>query len=260
MPEWSDAHLVALARASAAVGVLAHAFQPIWDLRSDRVLGFEALARFPGGEPPQAVWEAARSQPGQLWLELDRASIASALRQARGLPGLLFVNCSGRYLGGVHPFSDVVAAAKAEHRPEPGSLVIELTEDGTGAAVGAGPLVERLRGMGALLALDDADRGAATAGRLAALGRHLAFVKVGPEVLDGPLGRRRRLLHEWARRAAACGARVIAEGIEDRAALPWLRSCGVGLAQGHGLGRPMPAAHWTPARLRRQATLPAPAG
>lgn len=253
---WSPAHLVGVARASVTVGVLPHAFQPIWDLRAGRVLGFEALARFAGGEPPQDVGEAARAESGDLWLELDRVSIASALAQARGLPGLLFVNISGLYLAGRQPHGGVVRAAIAEHRPQPRSLVIEVTEDGAGAVVGAGELPRALRERGLLLALDDADRGPYTRQRLAAFGAHFSFVKVGPQALAG--GPRR--LRRWVLRAAACGADVIAEGIENLAALPLLESAGVRLGQGYGLGRPLPAGHWTPELLRHMGSLAAPAG
>lgn len=72
--------------------MIAHAFQPIRELHAGGLVGFEALARFPEGKAPPDVWEAA---PTDIWPELDRASVASALRQARARPGLLHVRATG---------------------------------------------------------------------------------------------------------------------------------------------------------------------
>jgi EAL domain-containing protein (putative c-di-GMP-specific phosphodiesterase class I) len=246
-------HLRAVAEAAVAAGFLSHAFQPIWDLEHRLLVGFEALARFPGGEPPDAVWEEARRVPGDLWLELERVSIASAIREARDLPGLLFVNISGRYLYEPPP-SPSVAAAKAAFRPQPGSLVLELTEDGPEAAAVSAELRGRLQRAGILLALDDAGLGSATPRRLLALAPDVSFVKVSREVVWAALEGRPGDLRQWLLRAAACGAHAIAEGIEDASALAVLRAEGVSWAQGYGLGRPLPAEHWTATELLPERT------
>jgi EAL domain-containing protein (putative c-di-GMP-specific phosphodiesterase class I) len=69
-------------------------------------------------------------------------------------------------------------------------------------------------------------------------------------------------LGDWVRWAARHKLPVVAEGIEDPAAVPRLREAGVRYGQGFVLGRPEPAEVWgarlaavpapTPTRLRGQ--------
>jgi EAL domain-containing protein (putative c-di-GMP-specific phosphodiesterase class I) len=61
-------------------------YQPIVELTSGRIIGFEALTRF-NVEPPQGpdVWFADAAAVG-LTLELERAALASAVAGFDGMP------------------------------------------------------------------------------------------------------------------------------------------------------------------------------
>ena len=97
-------------------------FQPIVDLSSATVAGYEALARFPGTATPD-VWFAAAAEAG-VGAELEALAIRRALQSLPDLPPdtFLSVNVSPHLLG----TAPVVAAFA-----RPASLrrvVVELTE------------------------------------------------------------------------------------------------------------------------------------
>ncbi|HET6510227.1 MAG TPA: bifunctional diguanylate cyclase/phosphodiesterase [Baekduia sp.] len=239
-------------------------FQPIWDLRRGRLLGVEALARFPAGygfEGPAEAFDVAQ-RIGRVH-DLDVLCTREALRRAAPeLPAdaLLFLNVAPQTLdrearGGDWLLAELRASGVGADR-----VVIEVTErvGARGAAVAAA--IERLRAHGLRVAIDDVGSGT---GGLEMLRRtHPDFVKVDRSVVaaaDADAGARATLL-AIAAFATQTGAYVIAEGVEDDAALELVRALSgtvrVDGAQGFGLGRPgpeMPATHTPPASTRALA-------
>jgi len=208
-------------------------FQPIVDLETEAVLGFEALARGPEDsalQRPDRLFAAAAA--GDRLAELDRACQRAALSGARanelGPPLTLFVN--------VEP--DAIGEASLP-APGPGlRAVIEVTE----RALTARPAellrtVTRARVEGWGLALDDV--GADT--------RSLALMPLlRPDVIKLDL----RLVHEnptpeiaaivgaVGAQAERTGATVLAEGIETERQTEHARALGATLGQGFLFGRP----------------------
>jgi EAL domain-containing protein (putative c-di-GMP-specific phosphodiesterase class I) len=195
------------------------AFQPIWNLDTQRVIGYEGLAR-PAVEyglgPKEAFSGAARL--GRVD-ELDALCRQEVLARAGDLPVgvLLFLNVSpevfahdgatGRQL------SDEVAAAGLT----PKRVVIELTEH-AGEHMDLAPVAE-LRDRGFRLALDDVGAGE---GGLGLLGRvRPDYVKVDRGVIraarEGGAGR--AVLAAIVAYAAESGSVVIVEGIETQESL-----------------------------------------
>lgn len=224
-----------------SAGAVRSVFQPIADLDTGCVVGYEALARGPIGplERPDVLFAAARAA-GCL-ASLDQACRIAAFRGAvdQGLlaPLTVFVNVEPEVLDAA-PLDDLVAIA----REVPGQLriVVEVTE----RALTARPAellqtMERVRCLGWGVALDDV--GADTLS--------LAFMALlRPEVVkldlrlvqDRPWDEVAEIMNAVNAYAERSGALVLAEGIETESHLKVARALGARLGQGWMFGRPGP--------------------
>ena len=214
-----------------------HAFQPIVNLATAEVIGYEALARFADGRPPDAHL-AALAGRGERALRafdtLSAASAASAAREHGLLPGQrLFVNVSAAT-------ARAVLAGEAWPRTPPGIAVVwELPEDRDGAGLSADEVAALLRG-GAEVALDDLGGGFAEVLRFAAAldsAERPPWCKLARRVTAAAPHSHGacRLLRRLTRTLP-----IIAEGIETPAERDALVAAGVRYAQGFLLGRPGP--------------------
>lgn len=232
---------------------MAHAFQPIWDLRSGEILGFEALARPADGTPPARLWEEARAAGGTV--ALDRNSISAAAHASRALPGLLFVNMAASTLATNEPPSGTIKdALRAAGRVE--RTVCEITEDGLLTTFStsldhAQQRLARIALLGMRVALDDAGAGESGWERIALLQTALGFVKLDRALVNSWLAGRFTLLPEWVLRAEAAGVPCIAEGVEEPERACALAAAGIAYVQGYAFGIPAPASSWTPERLEQ---------
>jgi diguanylate cyclase (GGDEF)-like protein len=211
-------------------------FQPVLELATGRVAGYEALARMPG--------EPAR-RPDEWFAQAHRAGLgdeleAAALRASLAVPDrprgtFLALNVSPNALA-----SEAVAGALPHDLSD---IVIELTEHDLFGADGAlEARLAELRARGARVALDDAGAGYAGLQQL---------IRVAPEILklDRSLVHgvhadpaKLALLEAMISFATSTGAAICAEGIEDLADLRVLADLDAAYAQGYTLARP--AAAW----------------
>jgi EAL domain-containing protein (putative c-di-GMP-specific phosphodiesterase class I) len=211
-------------------------FQPVIETSSGAVLGFEALARFPG-EPPRGPdkWFADASAVG-LGAALEMAAVTSALRSLPDLPrdAFLAVNVSAETLLG----TDLCAVVTEDIAPR---LVLELTEHQP--IEDYEPLLRALQpllDLGARLAVDDTGAGYSSL-------RHILALR--PTIIKLDISLVRDIPRDPARRALAAalvtfanetGSHLIAEGIETAEELATLTALGVSWGQGYYLGRPAP--------------------
>jgi diguanylate cyclase (GGDEF)-like protein len=211
-------------------------FQPVVDLASGHLVGYEALARFKSssGRSPEAWF--ARAHGCGLGPELDAAAIRAALEPVgRPMDTHLALNVSPSALT-----SEPVAEALPDDLT---GLVIEITEhefvpdDETLAGA-----VAELRDRGARIAIDDAGAGYAGLKQM---------MRVNPDIvkLDCDLTKRihadparMALVESFVRFARRIGATVCAEGIESLDDLAVLSDLDVQWGQGFALARP--AAPW----------------
>lgn len=211
-------------------------YQPIVDLDTQQVVGYEALARGPVDGPlatADQLFDAARAT--DKLAELDRACQRAALDGAcdAGLtdPWVLFVNCE----------PEVWEAGSVLDGADPGlRVVVELTERAlTGRPAELLRSIERVRARGWRIALDDVGADPAS----------LALIPlVRPDVikLDLGLAQGRASAHvaavvtAVAAEAERSGALVLAEGIETAEHLLTARASGATLGQGWLFGRPAP--------------------
>lgn len=227
----------AVARIEAAIAVgRTCVYQPIWNLRERRPIGFEALARFdaqPLRGPDQWFAEAASVGLGP---DLELAAIETALAGLSSLPPphYLALNSSPATVGDPR-LVGILAELPLDR------LVLEITEHDAIADVGAinGALAP-LRARGLRLAVDDA--GAGYSGLQQILGLKPDLIKLDRTLIQDihrdPA--KRSLAVALASFASATGSQLIAEGVETEAEMEMLRAAGVDNIQGYLLGRPMP--------------------
>lgn len=214
-------------------------FQPLVDGDSDEIIGFESLARFrtrSGDVVGPGEFLDAAEGTGLVW-DLDRRAFELTCSAAATLAGWfdgLTVACNFSPLSIVQPdFVGHVCRTLREHRVEPSSICIEITE--SAAFAGGSIALDALRGiheMGVRLALDDFGTGYSSLSHLRDL--PLAAVKVDrsfvAKVETHPP--ERAIAEAVVDLAHGLGVDVVAEGVETIGQLDWARSVGFDTIQG----------------------------
>jgi EAL domain-containing protein (putative c-di-GMP-specific phosphodiesterase class I)/GGDEF domain-containing protein len=225
-------------------------FQPIADLRTGRVVGVEALARFRSDPPmpPAAVLRMAERVGRRA--ELEIALLAAAVAAADGVPEGVYVAVHLSPEAALDPaLPDVLTDAQCPR------VVLELTDHRTVADYAQlAEALAPLREAGLRVAVDDSGEGLASLRHMAALAPDL--LKLDRSLTRGvdADGTRRALAHVFVEVAEQLGTAVVAEGLETRGELETLRGFGIPYGQGYLLARPAPLA--THGDLRRPLALP----
>ena len=215
-------------------GQLSMAFQPIVELASRRVVGFESLARF-ASEPVRSpdLWFAEAAEVDRL-AELELAAVRAALRGLPQLPVDAFLTIN------VSPGTAASDALLMLLSPVVGRrVIVEITEHAPIADYDAfAPRLERLRRREVRVAIDDAGAGFASL-------RHI--LRLAPDLIKLDMALTRQIATDRAERALTralisfageTDAVIVAEGIESEAEISALRELGVRYGQGFHLGRP----------------------
>ena len=219
----------------ATPGAIVPAFQPVMEVATGRVAGYEALARFaaPYARPP-LLWFAQAHRCG-LGPTLEARAIEAALA-VPDRPAGTFISLN------VSPAALLSPEVKAALPFDLEGVAIELTEhEAFDEDVALELELAVLRERGARIALDDA--GAGYAGLQQLIRLRPDIVKVDRSLVAGIHrdSSRRALLEALARFAGTTGAAVCAEGVEEAAELRALIGLDVTYAQGYALARPGPA-------------------
>jgi diguanylate cyclase (GGDEF)-like protein/PAS domain S-box-containing protein len=226
-------------------------YQPAVRLSTGRITGVEALVRWRHGKrgmvPPSEFIPLAEET--ELIIPLGKWVLWEACRQGAKWqqrypvdpPLKISVNLSAKQLRSEDLVKDV-AAALAEYRLAPGSLVLEVTEsilmefDGDTLQT-----LEGLKRLGVLLAIDDFGTGYSS---LSYLRRFPAdIVKIDRSFVDG-VGtddRDTALVRGIVELAHSVGLITVAEGIERPEQLAALTELNCKVGQGYFLGRPVDA-------------------
>ena len=216
------------------------AFQPIVELDSREIVGYEALSRF-AAEPHRGPdeWFAEAHEVG-LGPELELAAIRLACERSRDLPEGMFMAVNVSPVTAERP--DLLALLAG---CEVAEVVLEVTEHAQVEDYRRFRVaIARVRELGARLAVDDAGAGFSSL-------RHILELDAELIKLDGSLThsleqdpRRRSLAAALIEFGRESGASVLAEHIESELQLIELRRLGVHYGQGFHLGRPqrLPAA------------------
>lgn len=219
-------------------------FEPIVNLATRDVIGFEALARGPAGsdlQTPVAFFQ--RAEEGGLLFDADSLCRRRALDAARGLaPGKkLFLNCLPSAIRDPQFRGAALQEALERLRLRPTDVVFEISErESVGNFAMFREARDHFASLGLGIALDDTGVGYSSLEAVMELAPD--FIKVDQVLVRGidtdpP---RQELLRSLNAVAAKLGARVIAEGIETSEELATLQGLGVPFGQGYLLGRAAP--------------------
>lgn len=226
-------------------GEISVLFQPIVDIRSGRIVGAEALARWRhaehGAVPPNLFIPLAEKSGA---IEPIGAYVMeTACREAATWPAALSVsvNLSPAQLGRPGLAEQIMDTLSRTGLPA-SRLEIELTE--TALLKRDAPtlaFMDAMRAAGVRLALDDFGTGYSSLAQLNQfpidkLKIDRAFVSG-----DGPLKQRTAIVQSIVAVARSFDMETTAEGVEDGATLSWLSLQGCDLAQGYLFSRPLAA-------------------
>lgn len=222
------------------------AFQPKVNLKTRKIIGAEALARWTHPEKgPIAAAEfiAAAEQHDRIGkltaFMLDRAISAAALLNRGGRDFDMSVNLSGRLLGD-KALVGRIAILLERHGLDPKHLTLELTE--TAAIAGSGEaldLLTQLRELGVNISIDDYGTGLSTLEYLKKV--PAGEIKIDQSFIRGMIENRseRLMVSSTIALAHSLGRQIVAEGVETREALELLAEMECDIAQGFITGRPM---------------------
>ncbi|MDX8409502.1 MAG: bifunctional diguanylate cyclase/phosphodiesterase [Mariprofundales bacterium] len=219
-------------------------FQPIVDLKKQRLFGYETLSRGPEGSPlhmPEPMFEAAHRF--NLLFELDCLCRRKAIArfQQLALKEKLFINIDPNSLLDPSHQQGTTLDILQRHQLPCNRVVIELTEHSRVEDVEAlKKAAAHYRAMGFTIAMDDLSAGYSNLQLMAEL--HPEFIKLDKyfvrKLANDPVAR--EFMRAICKLARSVKCAVISEGIESAIDLKEVRKLKSRYGQGYFLGRPQP--------------------
>lgn len=224
-------------------------YQPQVLIKEQRLLGFEALLRWPqtnGENISPAVFIDVLEETGLIG-ELGEWALSQACGQHRiwlkkGLISpatTMSVNVSVRQLG-MPGFANRVEAILKKHSMRPDSLILEITESAMVETIET-DIIHHLKRLGVQISLDDFGTGYSSLSYLSQLPldhlkidrSFIADISRNPQATS--------IVKSIIALANTLGIRVIAEGVEDAGVFPLLLEQGCEGYQGYYFSKPLPA-------------------
>ncbi|WP_328475074.1 EAL domain-containing protein [Actinoplanes sp. NBC_00393] len=247
-------------------GELAAHFQPIIDLASGELDGFEALMRWHSpelGHVSPVDFIPIAEETGMIeemgaWLlceSVRQLGEWTALRGPGARPLHVSVNVAVRQLRDGSLVRLVDDALRENNLPS-SALWLEITESGVMEDLETALLtLNALRAMGVTLCIDDFGTGYSSLSYLHRL--PVGIVKIDRSFVSGvgDNGANEPIVRAVLAMTRAMGHRVVAEGVETEVQRDWLRAQGCDLAQGWLYGKADRPANLTGWIMRREAAL-----
>jgi diguanylate cyclase (GGDEF)-like protein len=224
-------------------------YQPQYELRTGKVVGVEALLRWPHAElglisPDEFIplaEEAGLMRP-LTDLVLESALAQCAEWRATGRRIYVSVNLSATNLLDVG-LPERIRFLLARHRLGSDALVLEVTETTMmGDRERAQEVIQELRHLGHVVSVDDFGTGFSSLAYLSDLA--VSELKIDQaltrRLAAGDGERNRAIVRATIELGHSLGLRVVAEGVENAETYHLLASLGCDLAQGNFMCRPLP--------------------
>jgi diguanylate cyclase (GGDEF)-like protein len=223
-------------------------FQPKIDLRTDEVMGVEALVRWNhpvrGSVPPSEFIPFAE-QTGFIrhvtrWvIEAALAQSEAWLADAVEIP--VAINVSARDLSGAE-LPDLLASAMRRRGVASHLISLEITESALMQdPQHAARILASVRELGVAIAIDDYGQAYSSLSYLTQLS--VDYLKIDRSLINNlrPESKNAAIVRSTIALGANLGLTVVAEGVETPDQIALLRKFGCPEAQGFGLAKPMPA-------------------
>jgi len=234
--------------AALADGGITLVYQPIVDLSTGAVVGFEALARWSDshlGDVPPSQFIPVAEETGLihelgLWVIDQACRDLTDWRSARGADAYVSVNVSPLQLDN-DQFASSVGRILRHRNLAPADLVLEVTE-GVLLVAGGRESLRELRSHGIRVAIDDFGTGYSSLSYLRQ--PSVDMVKIDRAFLrpQGDTTAEPALLRAIIRLGETLHLSTIGSGIETAGQLSDLQAAGCGYGQGYLLARPGPLA------------------
>jgi diguanylate cyclase (GGDEF)-like protein/PAS domain S-box-containing protein len=226
-------------------------YQPRIDLSTREISGVEALLRWqhpangllaPASFMPQ-VERTALITPVTRWV-LDEALRQQRLWLDQGLDLTMAVNISGHSLRHSNGLLDTIAELTNVWDTAPERLILELTE-GALIETAAPDILGRLHDMGEIMSIDDFGTGYSSLAHLQRL--PVDEIKIDRSFVTSLAASTHdaAIVRSTIYLAHNLGLTVVAEGVEDKAAMDLLAGYGCDSVQGYHLSRPCAAEELT---------------
>ncbi|AEG58967.1 EAL domain-containing protein [Desulforamulus ruminis] len=224
-------------------------FQPIQDMCSEEVFGFEALARGPGDLfSPVNLFRAAKKVGRSQEMELLCFNQALSGLDHFLKPIQIFINISPDTL--IQHHEKMIHAIK-KYRQHQNRIIIELAEIGLKEKrrMALAEILMDIKQTGIQVALDDVGSGDRSFSNICELPAD--YLKIDRSIIQGLTKYQNgsaphylTALEAMLSIAGNLGAKVIAEGVETPKQYEIVKSAGVHLAQGFYFSQPRPVEYW----------------
>lgn len=233
-------------------GLIDTYYQPMFDLATHQVCGFEALSRWAHDgvriSPARFIGLAERGGviDDLTWLVMERACAQLSVWR-KNYPKVMLnvsVNIPGPSLANPHLVTKVLQLADI-YGVNPRQLTLEVTESmPIRDIVEATQVLQEARQFGIQVSLDDFGTGCNSIAHLLQL--PISKAKIDPMMVRGIEAdpERADVVAGMVALASQRGLAVVAEGVENTQQLELLQAMGVTAVQGYLFGMPNPANHW----------------
>ena len=221
-------------------------YQPIVDMKSKSLKGFEALIRWhdeelgqvsPGEFIPLAE-ETGQIVPLGKWILKTACKQLAQWREKYGKAFIMSVNLSRAQLQS--SLAPTIEGLLKYYQIPPAQLALELTESTMLQEYDeAKQCLDDLASLGLELYLDDFGTGYSSLSQLQDL--PISTVKLDQSFVQGEHKGSQAIIEATQAICEKLALKVVAEGVETEAQLRYLQQCGFDFCQGYYLGRPLPA-------------------
>ncbi|RFC32605.1 MAG: EAL domain, c-di-GMP-specific phosphodiesterase class I (or its enzymatically inactive variant) [Candidatus Nitrotoga sp. MKT] len=229
-------------------------FQPIFNLATNALFGYEALLRafdLKGNAiaPPIAFKQAEVAEKLVKFDRLCRTLHTLNYLNMGSSKELLFLNVHPELLVAVNSHGKIFERVLHNHSLPTDKVVIEINESAVSQDDLLNDAIANYRERGYKIAIDDFGKEHSNINRLCKFSPD--YVKLDTSIihLAEHNNRMQRILPKLVEIINELGAEVIIEGIETQSQLELAQHAGVQLVQGYFLGRPAPALSWEQADL-----------